>query len=57
MLPLVPFLTPPLGMGILLVFLVTGYTVLVAIVGIPLLIVGAAFPARESRPHSMENSR
>lgn len=57
MLPLVPFLTPPLGMGILLVFLVTGYAVLVAIVGIPLLIVGAAFPARESRPHSMENSR
>lgn len=57
MLPLVPFLTPPLGMGIPLVFFVTGYAILVAIVGIPLLIVGAAFPARESPLHSIENAR
>lgn len=48
MLPFVPYTTPPVGIGSLRMLLVTGYAAIVSIIGVPLLVVGSAFPTRES---------
>lgn len=50
--PLAPFTSPVLGFGILLSLVATVYAVFIAIVGVPLLIVGAALATRvpDDRP-------
>jgi len=42
MLPLLPILPSPFGLGLLFVFIATGYAAIIAVVGVPLLIVGAS---------------
>lgn len=56
MVPLAPFTSPTIGFGLLLILVATMNAVIIAIIGVPVIIVGASFATRAPDDRSMNTS-